>query len=161
MPAPRSTYGAFVGDGEATSGGTRRGGTAFQRAGSSAPLRDNGPMSAVDEYLAGLDEEQRIQLERIRRIVKETVPDVEEASSYGMPAFKYRGRPVLGFTARKNHLSIHPFSPDAVEAVRDKLGAYDISKGTIRFTEDLPIPADILKQVVNARLQEIVGSTRP
>lgn len=74
---------------------------------------------------------------------------------------KYRGRPVLGFTARKNHLSIHPFSPDAVEAVRDKLGAYDISKGTIRFTEDLPIPADILKQVVNARLQEIVGSTRP
>lgn len=117
-------------------------------------------MSAVDEYLADLDEEQRKQLERIRRIVKQAVPDVEEASSYGMPTFKYRGRPVLGFTARKSHLSIHPFSPDVVKAVRDKLNAYDISKGTIRFTRDLLIPEDILKQVVNARLQEIVGSKK-
>jgi uncharacterized protein YdhG (YjbR/CyaY superfamily) len=117
-------------------------------------------MSSVDEYLADLDEEQRNQLERIRRIVKQAIPDVEEASSYGMPAFKYRGRPVLGFTGRKNHLSIHPFSPDVVEAVREKLNAYDISKGTIRFTQDLPIPEDILKQVVNARLREIIGSKK-
>lgn len=114
-------------------------------------------MSAVDEYLAGLDEAPRAQLERVRRIVRHVAPDVEEARSYGMPAFMYRGRPVLGFTARRNHLSVHPFSPNVVEAVKDKLTGYDISKGTVRFTQELPIPEEVLEQMVNARLEEITG----
>jgi hypothetical protein len=33
-----------------------------------------------------------------------------------MPAFKYNERPLLGFKASKNHLSVFPFSPEAVDA---------------------------------------------
>ena len=61
-------------------------------------------MSAFDEYLGGLPEPERAELERLRRIVHELVPGVEEATSYGMPAFRYRERPLLGFRAGKTHL---------------------------------------------------------
>jgi uncharacterized protein YdhG (YjbR/CyaY superfamily) len=112
-------------------------------------------MSFVDEYLASLPEPQRAELERIRRFVRRTVPEAEEGKSYGLPAFTYRQRPLLGFRASKNHLSVFPFSPAAVDAARDALEGFDLAKGTIRFTPDKPIPEDALEQLIQARLREI------
>jgi uncharacterized protein YdhG (YjbR/CyaY superfamily) len=112
-------------------------------------------MSTFDEYLANVPEPQRAALERTRRFVHRVVPDAEEATSYGMPAFKYRQRPLLGFKASKNHLSVFPFSPDAIDAVRDGLAGFDLSKGTVRFTPDKPIPEPALEQLLRRRLQEI------
>ena len=65
----------------------------------------------MDDYLAGLPADQRDALERVRAVVAETAPGAEEGRSYGMPAYLYEGRPLLGFRAAKNHLSIFPFSP--------------------------------------------------
>ena len=112
-------------------------------------------MSSFDDYLATIPEPQRAELVRIRQFVRRTVPDAEEATSYGMPAFKYRTRPLLGFKASKNHLSVFPFSPDAVEAARESLAGFDLSKGTVRFTPDKPIPEGALEQLLRHRLREI------
>jgi uncharacterized protein YdhG (YjbR/CyaY superfamily) len=112
-------------------------------------------MSFVDEYLASVPEPQRAELERIRLFVRRTVPEAEEGKSYGLPAFTYRHRPLLGFRASKNHLSVFPFSPAAVDAARDALEGFDLAKGTIRFTPDKPIPEDALEQLIQARLREI------
>jgi hypothetical protein len=65
-------------------------------------------MSSVDEYLATVPEPQRTALERVRRVVRRTVPEVEEATSYGMPASMYRSRPLLRFKVSKNHLGVLP-----------------------------------------------------
>src|SRR5690242_13257747 len=97
-------------------------------------------MSFVDEYLAGLPAPEREALERVRKVVRQTVPGVDEAKSYGMPAFRYRRRPLLGFRASKNHLSVFPFSAAAVDAVRHELSGFDFSKGAVRFTTDRRIP---------------------
>jgi uncharacterized protein YdhG (YjbR/CyaY superfamily) len=83
------------------------------------------------------------------------VPEAEEGKSYGMPAFKYRDRPLLGFRASKTHLSVFPFSPEAVDAARGALDGFDLAKGTIRFTPDNPIPDGALEQLIEARLREI------
>jgi uncharacterized protein YdhG (YjbR/CyaY superfamily) len=112
-------------------------------------------MSSFDDYLADVPDPQRAELERIREFVRRTVPDAEEATSYGMPAFKYRKRPLLGFRVSKNHLSVFPFSPAAVEAARDSLAGFDLAKGTVRFTPDQPIPDAALEQLVGHRLREI------
>ncbi len=112
-------------------------------------------MSAIDDYLEKLDEPQRDALERICRITREAVPGAEEATSYGMPAFKVKGKPVLGFTVSQRHLSLHPFSPGVIEAVKDGLGGFELSKGTIRFTPDSPIPDEVLRRIIDARLKEI------
>ena len=92
-------------------------------------------MGVIDDYLEDLGDSQRAELERICRIVLDRVPDAEEGRSYGMPAFRYKRKPLLGFAALKDHLSLFPFSPHVVAAVKGRLAGYDLSKGTIRFTE--------------------------
>lgn len=114
-------------------------------------------MATFDEYLASLPGPQRAELERVRRVVRRAVPDAEESVSYGMPAFKYDKRPLLGFRASKNHLSVFPFSPEAIDAARDALEGFDISKGTVRFTPEQPVPDAALEELVRNRLREIEG----
>jgi uncharacterized protein YdhG (YjbR/CyaY superfamily) len=114
-------------------------------------------MSPFDEYLAAVPEPQRAELERVRQVVRQAVPDAEEATSYGMPAFKYKQRPLLGLTASKNHLSVFPFSPEAVAAARGELAGFELSKGAVRFTPDKPLPDSALMQLLGYRLREIEG----
>jgi uncharacterized protein YdhG (YjbR/CyaY superfamily) len=118
---------------------------------------DASRVPTFDEYLASVPEPQKAELERIRQIVRRTVPDAEESVSYGMPAFKYKKRPLLAFRMSKNHLSVFPFSPDAVDAARDALAGFELSKGTVRFTPDKPIPDAALEELLHHRLREIEG----
>ena len=109
----------------------------------------------MDDYLDDLPPAERAALERVRAVVGGLVPDAEEGTSYGVPAFIYAGRPMLGFSAAKKHLSIFPFSPAAIDAVRQRLDGFDLAKGTIRFAPDRPVPADVLADLVRAREHEI------
>jgi uncharacterized protein YdhG (YjbR/CyaY superfamily) len=112
-------------------------------------------MPTFDEYLGGLPGPQKAELERVRQVVRRTVPDAEESVSYGMPAFKYNKRPLLGFRASKNHLSVFPFSPEALDAARSALAGFDLSKGTVRFTPEKPIPDAAVEELLRHRLREI------
>jgi uncharacterized protein YdhG (YjbR/CyaY superfamily) len=116
-------------------------------------------MSEVDDYLAGLADGPRAALERVRNLALAEVPEAEQGRSYGMPALKYRGRPLIGFVAAKDHLSVFPFSPTVVDAVRADLTGYSLSKGTIRFTVGTPIPDPVLRELVRLRVAEIHGLT--
>jgi uncharacterized protein YdhG (YjbR/CyaY superfamily) len=115
-------------------------------------------MSTVDEYFNGLDAPEREAFERIRGLAMELAPDAEDGMSYGMAALRSNGKPLLGFRAAKGHLSIFPFSPQAVDAVRKRLSADDLSKGTIRFSVAKPLSEDVVLDVVRHRLAEITGS---
>ena len=121
-------------------------------------MDDDPGVSSMDDYLAGLAPGDRAALERVRAAVLSVVPEAEEGRSYGMPAFIYAGRPLLGFRAAKKHLSIFPFSPAAVDAVSDRLGDFDLSKGTVRFSADTPVPEDVLALLVQARKREITAA---
>jgi uncharacterized protein YdhG (YjbR/CyaY superfamily) len=112
-------------------------------------------VDAVDEYLSGLDEPARLALERVRDVALEVAPGAEQGRSYGMAALRLRGKPLLGLLSARQHLSVFPFSPDVVDAVRDRLDGYELSKGTIRFTADHPLPDDVLRDVVRLRAEEI------
>jgi uncharacterized protein YdhG (YjbR/CyaY superfamily) len=112
-------------------------------------------MSAMDDYLNGLPPDHKAALARVCAVVERVAPEAEEGRSYGMPAFIYAGRPLLGFRAAKKHLSVFPFSPAAIEAVKDRLVGFELSKGTIRFTPETPVPDDVLADVVRARKEEI------
>ncbi len=72
-----------------------------------------------------------------------------------MAALRYKRRPLLGFRTTKDHLSVFPFSPKAVEAVRDKLAGHELSKGTIRFTVAEPLPDKVVRDMVRFRVEQI------
>ena len=74
-----------------------------------------------------------------------------------MPALRLDGRPLVGVTAAAKHLSLFPFSPAVVEAVAPDLEGFSLSKGTIRFTVDRPVPDPVLERVVSLRLAELRG----
>jgi uncharacterized protein YdhG (YjbR/CyaY superfamily) len=57
----------------------------------------------IDRYLAALDEPKRSTLDALRKSIMEIVPGAEQCISYGMPAFKVKGKTVAGFAAFKNH----------------------------------------------------------
>jgi uncharacterized protein YdhG (YjbR/CyaY superfamily) len=109
----------------------------------------------MDDYLDGLPADQKAAFEGVRAVVTEVAPEAEEGKSYGMPAFIYAGRPLLAFRAAKTHLSVFLFSPAAVEAVKDRLEGFDLSKGTIRFSPSVPVPDGVLADVIRARKEEI------
>ena len=98
-------------------------------------------------------------MEHIRSLVRAMVPEVEEGTSYGMPALKLQKKPLLGFIAAKHHLSVFPFSSEVIDAVRDRLEGFELSKGTIRFSAANPIPDDVLRDIVSSRLGQIHGTS--
>lgn len=117
----------------------------------------DGYMAEVDDYLAGLDEPARTVLAGIYARARAIVADAEQGTSYGMPALRYRGKPLVSAIETKRHLSLFPFSGKVVAAVADDLDGYDLSKGTIRFTAERPLPDDIVTRVVELRRAEIDG----
>jgi uncharacterized protein YdhG (YjbR/CyaY superfamily) len=109
---------------------------------------------SVDEYLATIPEEARAALERLRKTIKSVVPDATEIISYQIPVFKYRGRPLVGFGAAKNHCSFYVMSSSVIPAHKDKLESYDTSTGTIRFSANKQLPAALVRMLVKARIAE-------
>jgi uncharacterized protein YdhG (YjbR/CyaY superfamily) len=111
-------------------------------------------MSVIDEYFKKFNPAQQAELKRIRQIVRETVPEAEEAVSYGVPAFKYKEKYLIGYCAYKDHLSLFPGS-EPIEAVKDKLKDFTLSKGTIQFTLEHSIPESVIKEMLHVRIADI------
>ena len=108
----------------------------------------------IDEYLAAVPEPARSTLNRIRAVIQSAVPpEATEALSYQIPTFRYKGA-LVAFGAFKNHCSLFPMSLGVIAAFKDELAAYDVSKGTIRFPLDKPLPAALLKKIVKARVAQ-------
>lgn len=112
-------------------------------------------MGTVDEFVTGLPAAEARAFAHVRSLAEAVAPGTEQGTSYGLPTLKYRGRPLLGFATGKAHLSIFPFSPAVVDAVRHRLDGYSLAKGTIRFTTDTPLPDDVVTDVARLRRDEI------
>jgi uncharacterized protein YdhG (YjbR/CyaY superfamily) len=114
-------------------------------------------VGAVDDFLEELDAAPREAFGHIVELATAVVPSAEQGTSYGLPALTYRGRPLLGFRVARRHLSIFPFSAAVVDGVRERLPGFDLSKGTIRFTADEPLPDEVVREIVRLRAAELAG----
>jgi uncharacterized protein YdhG (YjbR/CyaY superfamily) len=110
--------------------------------------------AAIDAYLAGLPDDRREALQRLRAFIAGLVPEATEGISYGMPAFKLRGHPLVGYANAKQHCALYGMSAQT-ERFAARLTGFSTSKGTIRFTPDAPVPDDVIEDLVRHRVQEI------
>jgi uncharacterized protein YdhG (YjbR/CyaY superfamily) len=108
----------------------------------------------IDEYLAGVNAEQRTALEKLRQTIRAATPQAEECISYGLAAFRLDGHPLVAFGAWANHCALYPMSSKTVKAFQDRLKSFETSKGTIRFTADKPLPDALVRKLVKARVAE-------
>lgn len=108
----------------------------------------------IDEYIATFPAGVQAILEKIRRTVREIVPEATESISYQMPTFKLRGRGLLSFGAWKSHIGMYPV-PSGAEAFNRELAPYVKGKGTIQFQLSDPIPYDLVKKIVALRVEDV------
>ena len=112
-------------------------------------------MSEVDAQIAGLDEELRPSVQRVYARALELVPEAEQGVSYGMPALRYRGRPLLSVTTGRAGCAVYPFSAEVTAAVMTGLDGFGSTKGGIRFTREQPLPDAAVDGLVTGRQAEI------
>ena len=106
----------------------------------------------VDEYLGALEEPSRSTLETLRSTILEIVPEAEQVISYGVPAFSVAGKTFAGFAAFKNHLSYLPFSGSVLGQLGDELKGYTMTKGSLHFPADSPLPKPLVERLIAVRL---------
>ena len=106
----------------------------------------------IDEYLINVPKGQRAALEELRTVIKGVVPEAQEVMSYGMPAFKFEGKVVGGFSAWANHLAYYPFSGSTLGEYADELKEFPQTKSAVHFQPDHPIPADLVRKLIESRI---------
>ena len=109
----------------------------------------------VDAYLATVPPEERRALQKLRTAIAAAAPRAEEGFSYGLPAFRLDGRPLVCYRAAAKHCSFFPMSPAVIRAHSSDLKGYDTAKGTIRFQAEKPLPVALVRRLVLARVAEL------
>lgn len=111
------------------------------------------PANPIDTYLAEVPDEQRAVLQALRARIRAIVPAAEETISYGLPAFRVEGSVVIGFKANKNDYSVYPFAGGAAERFPEELHGRTVTSGSIHFTPENPITDDLLRRIIEWRIQ--------
>ena len=108
----------------------------------------------IDNYLESLEEPKRTTLARLRQTILDVLPEAEQAISYGLPAFKIRGKTVAGFAAFKHHLSYLPHSGSVFPELQHELVGYSTSSGALRFEIYEPLPRSLVERLIAVRLRQ-------
>jgi len=116
-----------------------------------------GNHKAIDDYLAGLSDDKRNALEKLRKAIRAAAPKAEECISYRLPAFRLGGKLLVAFGATASHCAFYPMSSRTVAAFKNELREFETSKGTIRFQVANPIPSALVRRLVKARIAENAG----
>jgi uncharacterized protein YdhG (YjbR/CyaY superfamily) len=112
------------------------------------------PAQEIDEYLDALEEPKRATLALLRQTILEFLPQAEQGISYGVPAFRVRGKTIAGFAAFKNHLSYLPHSGSVFPQLKDELKGYSTSSGALRFHIGRALPALLVEKLISVRLRQ-------
>ncbi|MDR6526773.1 uncharacterized protein YdhG (YjbR/CyaY superfamily) [Chryseobacterium rhizosphaerae] len=110
----------------------------------------------TNEYFLLFPEETQEKLEELRKNILAQSPDLEEYIGYQMPAFKYKGKPLVYFAAYKNHIGFYPGAEGIKTFEKDfKEGNYKFSKGAVQFLITKDLPLDLIRRIVAFRIIEI------
>ena len=114
--------------------------------------------SSIDEYIAEFPRETQKVLEEVRALIKASAPDATEKISYAIPTFYLNGN-LVHFAGFKSHIGFYP-GAGGIEAFREELKPYKSAKGSVQFPLDQPMPADLIRRMVEYRVQENAGRPR-
>lgn len=110
-------------------------------------------------YIDGFPENSQKMMQEIRNTIFENPPDAIESIAYGMPAYKYKKKPLVYFAAYKQHIGLYSL-PKAHAAFKEKLSGYKQGKGSVQFPLDQPLPLVLIKEMLLFRMNEIDMKTK-
>ena len=108
----------------------------------------------VEESIAAFPADVRAGLAKIRQTIRKAAPKAEEVISYGIPAYRLNGM-LIFFSAYKSHYSLaFPPVSAAFEVFKKPLSKYSVSKSTIQFPFDGPLPLPLIRDIAELRVKE-------
>ncbi len=101
----------------------------------------------IDDYILAQDESIRDQLQRVRKVLRDKLPDAAEKISWSMPTY-WMGHNIIHFAAQKKHIGLYP-GPEAVDQFADQLDRAGIkhSKGTIQIPYSDALPLSLIGEI--------------
>jgi Uncharacterized conserved protein len=108
---------------------------------------------SVDEYIKSFPNDIQLLLDRVRATIREKAPEATESISYGMPAYKINGKPLVYFAGFKNHIGFYA-TPTGHSKFAEELSKYKQGKGSVQFPLNKPIPFDLIGAIVQYRVNE-------
>ncbi|RRJ93599.1 iron chaperone [Flavobacterium macacae] len=108
------------------------------------------PFTTVNDYIKSFPKEIQILLEKLRAVILENAPDAVESISYGMPAYKTFGKPLVYFAAYKNHIGFYA-TPTGHSEFANELSKYKQGKGSVQFPLDA-VPFELVEKMVQFRV---------
>ncbi|MFD5625444.1 iron chaperone [Streptomyces sp. NPDC127072] len=108
----------------------------------------------VDEYIEGLSEQRRELLQQVRALAHEVVPGASEAIKWGHPAWVHPSGTILFVTSTHAQHANVTFTPSTREAFDAELADFTTGKGSLKLPYTRPVPADLLRRMMEFRLRE-------
>lgn len=109
-------------------------------------------MNPIDQYISTFPEAVQSDLKTLRTLIKEVAPTADESISYGMPAYKTFGKPLVYFAGYKNHIGLYA-TPSGHSEFEKELSAYKQGKGSVQFPIG-ELPLDLIRRIVAFRVEE-------
>lgn len=110
--------------------------------------------TTIADYLSACSPAARAQLQQLRDLMKELVPDAEEKVAYDMIAYRYADRALLYFGAWKGHIGLYPGTSTLPNDLAELLAPLRASKGSIHLPISGLLPIDILRRLIAFRAEE-------
>lgn len=110
-------------------------------------------METVASYFAKFPETSQKRMQQIRTLILEKAPEAQESISYGMPAYKTNGKPLIYYAAFKNHIGLYA-TPSGHTHFADALSQYKQGKGSVQFPNEQPLPLDLIAEIIAFRVEE-------
>ena len=113
-------------------------------------------MTNIPEYIATFPSEAQEIMRKIHELILLAAPDCTEQISYGMPAYKLNGKPLVYFAGYKKHIGFYA-TPNGHEAFKDELSRYKQGKGSVQFPLNEAIPYELIKQIIIFRRDSLLN----
>jgi uncharacterized protein YdhG (YjbR/CyaY superfamily) len=110
---------------------------------------------SISAYLAAMPSEARRATGQLRALIRAAAPKAVESRSYGILGYKIGGRPFLYCGGYQKHVAMYPVTAAMRRDHGDAIAPFQVSKGTLRFPIERPLPVALIKRLLKTRLKEM------
>jgi uncharacterized protein YdhG (YjbR/CyaY superfamily) len=107
----------------------------------------------IDAYISEFPPETQVVLEEIRALIRKTAPSASETISYAIPTFDLNGKHLVHFAGYTRHVGFYPTS-SGIREFKKEISGYKTSTGAVQFPLGQPLPTDLIRRMVEFRVQE-------